>query len=58
MFPASVVPEIYDEGPPELDAEEPIGELRTRRISLAWVVRDAVDTYLAERWPLLFKKLG
>ena len=28
------------------------------KVSLAWVVRDAVDMYLAEKWPLLFKHLG
>ena len=27
------------------------------KVSLAWVVRDAVDMYLAEKWPLLFKNL-
>ena len=26
-----------------------------QRVSLAWVVRDAVQTYLATRWPLLEK---
>ena len=30
---------------------------RDKKVSLAWVVRDAVDVYLAEKWPL-FKKLG
>lgn len=24
-----------------------------QRVSLAWVVRDAVQTYLVQRWPLL-----
>ena len=24
-----------------------------QRVSLAWVVREAVQTYLVERWPLL-----
>jgi metal-responsive CopG/Arc/MetJ family transcriptional regulator len=26
---------------------------RERRVSLAWVVREAVQTYLVQRWPLL-----
>lgn len=26
---------------------------RSQRVSLAWVVREAVHTYLAEKWPLL-----
>ena len=30
---------------------------RDKKVSLAWVVRDAVDAYLTEKWPLL-KKLG
>lgn len=25
---------------------------RQRRVSLAWVVRDAAERYLAEQWPL------
>ena len=28
---------------------------RDKKVSLAWVVREAVDTYLDEKWPL-FKK--
>ena len=31
---------------------------RDKKVSLAWVVRDAMDTYVAEKWPLLFKSLG
>ena len=31
---------------------------RDKKVSLAWVVRDAMDIYLAEKWPLLFKNLG
>ena len=31
---------------------------RDKKVSLAWVVRDAMDMYLAEKWPLLFKNLG
>ena len=30
---------------------------RDKKVSLAWVVRDATDMYVAEKWPL-FKKLG
>jgi len=26
---------------------------REQRVSLAWVVREAVQTYLVQRWPLL-----
>jgi metal-responsive CopG/Arc/MetJ family transcriptional regulator len=29
---------------------------REKRVSLAWVVRDAAEKYLAERWPLFAKK--
>lgn len=25
---------------------------REKKVSLAWVVREAVDRYLADRWPL------
>ena len=25
----------------------------TKKVSLAWVVRDAVEKYVADRWPLL-----
>lgn len=25
---------------------------KEKKVSLAWVVREAVDTYLGERWPL------
>ena len=42
--------------PPDMhDALERIA--RDKKVSLAWVVRDAVDAYLAEKWPLL-PKLG
>ena len=42
--------------PPDIhDALERIA--RDKKVSLSWVVRDAVDVYLAEKWPL-FKKLG
>ena len=30
---------------------------RDKKVSVAWVVRDAVDTYLGEKWPL-FKQEG
>ena len=26
---------------------------KKKKVSLSWVVRDAVDVYLAEQWPLL-----
>ena len=26
---------------------------KDKKVSLAWVVREAVDTYLGEKWPLL-----
>ena len=26
---------------------------KSKKVSLAWVVRDAMDRYLAEQWPLL-----
>ena len=42
--------------PPDMhDALERIA--REKKVSLSWVVRDAVDVYLAEKWPLL-KTLG
>jgi hypothetical protein len=28
-----------------------------KKVSIAWVVRDAVDLYLKERWPLLPSRL-
>ena len=28
-----------------------------KKVSLAWVVREAVDTYIDEKWPL-FKRTG
>ena len=30
---------------------------RDKKVSMAWVVREAVDTYLGEKWPL-FKQKG
>jgi hypothetical protein len=29
---------------------------KQKKVSLAWVVREAVDRYLAEKWPLFVKK--
>jgi len=29
---------------------------KQKKVSLAWVVRDAVDNYIESRWPLLIKK--
>lgn len=31
---------------------------KEKKVSLAWVVRDATDRYIAEKWPLLFKVRG
>lgn len=28
---------------------------KSKKVSLAWVVRDAMDRYLAEQWPLLHR---
>ena len=30
---------------------------KDKKVSLAWVVREAVDTYFSEKWPL-FKQEG
>jgi metal-responsive CopG/Arc/MetJ family transcriptional regulator len=40
----SFPPDVY--GTLELIARE-------KRVSLAWVVRDAAETYLEQKWPLL-----
>ena len=29
---------------------------KQKKVSLAWVVRDAVDNYIESRWPLLMQK--
>lgn len=29
---------------------------RKKKVSLAWVVRDAVETYLKDQWPLVSKR--
>ena len=35
------------------DAYRTLEEIaRDKKVSLAWVVREAVDDYLAEKWPL------
>ena len=40
--------------PPDMhDALERIA--KEKKVSLSWVVRDAVDVYLAKKWPLLTK---
>ncbi len=31
---------------------------RLKKVSLAWVVRDATEKYIADKWPLLFKGQG
>jgi metal-responsive CopG/Arc/MetJ family transcriptional regulator len=28
---------------------------KEKKVSLAWVVREATENYLADKWPLLFK---
>jgi metal-responsive CopG/Arc/MetJ family transcriptional regulator len=27
-----------------------------RKVSTAWIIRDAIETYVAEQWPLLEKR--
>ena len=40
------------------DLYETIEELaKQKKVSLAWVVRDAVEQYVADKWPL-FKQEG
>ncbi|GMU67563.1 MAG: hypothetical protein AMXMBFR36_38370 [Acidobacteriota bacterium] len=35
------------------DVHETLGRLaRERKVSLGWIVRDATEKYLADRWPL------
>ena len=29
-----------------------------KKVSLAWVVREAVEAYIAEKWPLFLRKRG
>jgi predicted DNA-binding protein len=31
---------------------------KQNKVSIAWVVRDAVDKYVADKWPLFSKKEG
>ena len=31
---------------------------KQKKVSLAWVVREAAEQYLAEKWPLFAKKEG
>ena len=31
---------------------------REKKVSLAWVVRDAVERYIGDRWPLFERKTG
>jgi predicted transcriptional regulator len=34
------------------DVHETLEQIaREKKVSLAWVIRDAVDKYIAERWP-------
>lgn len=37
--------------PPEL-YETLVGIARQKRVSVAWVVRDAAERYVSEQWPL------
>lgn len=38
---------------------ETIEEIAKRKkVSLAWVVRDAVEQYIGDKWPLLFRGEG
>ena len=34
------------------------GIARQKKVSLAWVVREAAEQYIAEKWPLFGKTLG
>lgn len=29
---------------------------KQKKVSTAWIIRDAIETYLAEQWPLLEKR--
>jgi metal-responsive CopG/Arc/MetJ family transcriptional regulator len=31
---------------------------KERRVSLAWIVRDAAEQYVAQKWPLLSSEAG
>ena len=31
---------------------------KEKKVSLAWVVRDAVDKYIEDRWPLFGQRAG
>jgi hypothetical protein len=31
---------------------------KQKKVSLAWVVREATEQYLADKWPLLYPKAG
>ena len=43
--------------PPEI--YKTLGDLATRKkVSIGWVVRDAVEIYIAEQWPLATKVKG
>jgi hypothetical protein len=46
MGKISFPPEVYEA--PEVSARE-------KKVSLAWVVRDAAEQYIAEKWPLFSK---
>jgi hypothetical protein len=39
------------------DVYEALGEIaKQNRVSLAWVVRDAVDKYAKDKWPILTRE--
>ena len=31
---------------------------KEKKVSLAWVVRDAAEHYIGEKWPLINRKIG
>lgn len=38
---------------------ETLGELaKSKKVTVAWVVRDAAEKYVAEQWPLFGKRSG
>jgi metal-responsive CopG/Arc/MetJ family transcriptional regulator len=41
---------------PTVDYEELEQIARRKKVSIAWVIRDAVENYLAQQSPLFFKR--
>ena len=38
---------------------ETLGQLaKSKRVTVAWVIRDAAEKYIAEQWPLFGKRAG